>query len=74
MLRSIKSGVPRTHMMYRAFLSHSQLKEYLEILEKRGLVSYVESSQIIQISEKGVRYMNVYDELSELIPPEDRRP
>jgi predicted transcriptional regulator len=73
MLRSIKSGVPKTHIMYSAFLSYKQLEDYLPILEERGLVNYEEYSHLFQITEKGVRYMNVYDELRELVPPTDRK-
>jgi predicted transcriptional regulator len=73
MLRSIKSGVPKTHIMYRAFLSYKQLEEYLEILQVRGLVIYEKNLRLFQITEKGVRYMNVYDELNELVPPTDRK-
>jgi predicted transcriptional regulator len=67
-LRSIKSGVSRTQIMYKAFLSHAQLKEYLKILEDRGLVRYEEQSRLVRITERGVRYMNVYEELAELVP------
>ena len=73
MLRSIKSGVPKTHIMYSAFLSDKQLEEYLGILEETGLVNYEEYSRLFQITEKGVRYMSVYDELRELVPPTDRK-
>ena len=73
MLRSIKSGVPKTHIMYSAFISYKQLEDYLSILEERGLVNYEEYSRLFRITEKGVRYMNVYDELRELVPPTDRK-
>ena len=73
MLRSIKSGAPKTRIMYSAFHSHKQLEDYLSILEERGLVNYEEYLRIFQITEKGVRYMNVYDELRELVPPTDRK-
>ncbi|MFI5422181.1 MAG: winged helix-turn-helix domain-containing protein [Nitrososphaerales archaeon] len=36
MLRSIKSGVPKTHIMYSAFISYKQLEDYLRILEEKA--------------------------------------
>jgi predicted transcriptional regulator len=53
--------------MYRAYLSYSQLKEYLSLLQDRQLLKYEEGSQVYTITEKGLRFMNAYDEIRELV-------
>jgi predicted transcriptional regulator len=53
--------------MYKAYLSYSQLKEYLSLLQDRQLLKYEEGSQIYTITEKGLRFMNAYDDIRELV-------
>ncbi len=66
-LRSLDSGATRTRIMYKAYLSYSQLKEYLSLLQNRELLKYEEGSQVYTITEKGLRFMNAYDEIRELV-------
>jgi predicted transcriptional regulator len=68
MLRSIRSGATKTHIMYRAYMSYSQLKEYLKLLEERQLIKYEVGSQLYVLTEKGLRFMNAYDKINELVP------
>ena len=68
MLRSIRSGATKTHIMYRAYMSYSQLKEYLKLLEERQLIKYEQGSQLYMLTEKGLRFMNAYDKINELVP------
>jgi predicted transcriptional regulator len=68
MLRSIRSGATKTHIMYRAYMSYSQLKEYLKLLEERQLIKYEPGSQLYVLTDKGLRFMNAYDKINELVP------
>jgi predicted transcriptional regulator len=70
-LRSLDSGATRTRIMYKAYLSYSQLKEYLSLLQDRQLLKYEEGSQIYTITEKGLRFMNAYDDIRELVSGTD---
>jgi hypothetical protein len=54
--------------MYRAYMSYSQLKEYLRLLEDRELIKYEQGSQLYLLTEKGLRFMNAYDKINELVP------
>jgi predicted transcriptional regulator len=66
-LRSLESGVTRTRIMYKAYLSYSQLKEYLALLEGRDLLKYEEGTQRYTITEKGVRFISAYENIRELV-------
>jgi predicted transcriptional regulator len=73
MLRSINSGATKTHIMYRAYMSYSQLTEYLELLQDRRLIVYDAQSQLYGLTEKGLKFMNAYERIHELVPtPEER--
>lgn len=73
MLESIKSGASKTRIMYSAYMSFSQLKEYLKLLQERELIIYEEGSQLYRLTEKGLRFMNAYDEIKELVSTTDER-
>ncbi|MFI5421342.1 MAG: winged helix-turn-helix domain-containing protein [Nitrososphaerales archaeon] len=67
-LRSTKSGATKTHIMYQAYLSYIQLQEYLTLLQQRELIKYYDDKRMFQITERGLLFMNAYEEISQLIP------
>jgi predicted transcriptional regulator len=67
-LRSVRAGATKTHIMYRAYLSYAQLKGYLGLLEQRNLVTYDAASSLYKLTEKGMQFMNAYDQIHELVP------
>lgn len=68
MLRSIKTGATKTQIMYRAYMSYAQLKEYLALLEGRELIRFQPESQLYLLTEKGLRFMEACDRIHELMP------
>jgi predicted transcriptional regulator len=67
-------SVPRTLIMYKSFLSHAQLKEYLLFLVDKGLVNEIpqqlESSNeklVYKITEKGVRLLQTSQEIERIV-------
>jgi predicted transcriptional regulator len=69
-------GATRTSIMYKTFLSHAQLKEYLSFLLENGLVEEIPqqiktsgSGKILvyKISEKGLRFLQISQEFESLI-------
>ena len=44
-LEAANGGVTNTKIMYKAFLSYAQLKEYLTVLIENGLLEYIEGSR-----------------------------
>jgi predicted transcriptional regulator len=52
--------------MYKAFLSYAQLQEYLTLLIGNGLLYYDKTSQIYKTTEKGARFLKLYEQLNQL--------
>ena len=44
-LDAANGGATKTKMMYKAFLSYNQLKEYLSVLIENNLLEYIEGTQ-----------------------------
>ena len=60
-------GATKTKIMYNAFLSYNQLREYLSILIENNLIEYVEGTKTFQTTEKGLNFLKTHDEIGELI-------
>jgi predicted transcriptional regulator len=60
-------GVTRTKIMYKAYLSFGQLKEYLSVLTDNGLLSYDTHTQTFKISERGLRLLDAYNQMHDMI-------
>ena len=59
--------ITRTKLMYKAFLSYTQVKEYLALLTERDLISYDSITQTYRTTEKGVRLLQFCNELDEMM-------
>ena len=70
MLRILKEGrgkIKRTHLMYKANLSHKQLKLYLNQLEKNKLIENKTEKKVnlISITNKGLDFTIKYSQMKE---------
>ena len=61
-------GTTKTRIMYGAYLSSSQLKEYMAYCQGHGLVSYDEKRRIYRTTVKGVRLLELFSEMYEIVP------
>jgi predicted transcriptional regulator len=66
-LESAASGTTRTKIMYKAYLSYAQLKEYLPVLEENGLLEYDKGEQIYRTTQKGLHFLNITNSLQEMM-------
>ena len=57
----------KTKIMYAAFLSYAQLKEYLSVLIENNLLEYSDGTQTYKTTEKGLNYIKMYREIRELL-------
>ena len=65
-LKIAKNGAKKTHIVYGANLNFKLLEKYTEELESLGLVTIEnENNRIIKTTEKGIRYLNHYQDLQE---------
>jgi predicted transcriptional regulator len=60
-------GTTKTKIMYKAFLSYAQLKEYLSVLTENNLIEYRDGTQTFKTTEKGLKcrwkWENYYNKL-----------
>ena len=65
-LDAANGGSSKTKIMYKAYLSYAQLKEYLGILLESGLIEYRETDQQYRTTEKGFRFIKAYQNMDRL--------
>ncbi len=68
-LEAANGGVTKTKIMYKAFLSYAQLKEYLSVLAENDLLEYVEGEQVYKTTDKGNRFLRIYNQIGEFVAP-----
>ena len=67
-LNVAEHGTLKTHIMYKANLSHRQLEKYLTFLQENGMLLQVADeetdSQLYKVTEKGIDFLKDYSRLS----------
>ena len=66
-LEAANGGATKTKIMYKAFLSYEQLREYLALLIENNLVEYLEGSQTYKTTEKGLNLLKMHNQIGELL-------
>jgi predicted transcriptional regulator len=66
-LDAANGGATKTKIMYIAFLSYAQLKEYLSILVENNLIEYLDGIRKFKTTEKGLNYLKMNNEIGELL-------
>ena len=65
-IESSRSGATKTKIMYKAYLSYFQVVEYLKHLQQNDLLAYEEGTQLYRPTEKGLKFLNLSNELNEM--------
>ena len=60
-------GATKTKLMYSAFISFNQLKEYLSLLAENGLMQY-EETHTFRTTEKGRHFLKLQNKIDEVAP------
>ena len=64
-------GITVTKLMYKAFLSHDQLKGYVKVLTESDLLSYDFVTRTFKTTERGLRFLNLYNKIDQLMKEEE---
>ncbi len=65
-LEAGNGGATKTKIMYKAFLSYAQLKEYLSVLIENDLIEYIEGSEY-KTTQKGLIFLKMNSQIEELL-------
>jgi predicted transcriptional regulator len=66
-LQAATGGATKTRIMYSAYLSYAQVKEYLSFLTERNLIWYEQGSGLYKLSERGLQLLRAYEGISDMI-------
>ena len=66
-LDASNGGASKTKIMYTAFLSYNQLKEYLSVLIENNLIEYLDGTKTFKTTEKGLNFLKTHNEIGELL-------
>jgi predicted transcriptional regulator len=67
-LNAANGGTSKTKMMYKAFISYNQLKEYLSVLIENNLIEYLDGTKTFKTTEKGLNFLKMHNEIGDLLP------
>ncbi|MGH9984524.1 MAG: winged helix-turn-helix domain-containing protein [Nitrososphaeraceae archaeon] len=59
-------GISKTRIMFTAYLSYKQLKEYLNELLDKELLAYDLHTRTYNITSKGSKFLELYAELEKV--------
>jgi predicted transcriptional regulator len=65
-LEAANGGTTKTKIMYNAYLSYAQLKEYLSMLIASGLIEHIPAENQFRTTEKGMMYLKTYDQMAKV--------
>ena len=66
-LQAATGGATKTRIMYSAYLSYAQVKEYLSFLIERNLIIYEEGTQLYKLTDRGLHLLRAYEGISDMI-------
>lgn len=65
-LEAANGGATKTKIMYKAYLSYAQLKEYLGVLIESGLIQQNAAEMKFSTTPKGVQFIRTYEQMSQI--------
>jgi predicted transcriptional regulator len=61
------STMPSSKLTYKAFISYSQLKEYIPLLLQNELIKYGNKERTFMITNRGKHLLDMYNRLPEFV-------
>jgi predicted transcriptional regulator len=75
-LQTAQGGAGITKIMFHAYLTHGQAKEYCQLLLENGLLEIDAASGSLKqyrTTHKGIEYLSAIETMSEMLPIATRR-
>ena len=72
-LDAANGGATKTKKIYGAFLSYSQLNEYLSILIENNLIEYLDGINKFKTTEKGLNFLKMHNQIEELLQTTNKK-
>jgi len=66
-LQAATQGATKTRIMYGAYLSYAQVKEYLAFLQEKNLISYEQGTGLYKLTQNGMNLLRTYEGISDMI-------
>lgn len=66
-------GLTKIKIMYKAFLSYKQVKEYVGLLTENDLLRYDSITQSYKTTKKGLRLLQFYNQLEDMMKASQQR-
>jgi predicted transcriptional regulator len=66
-LDAANGGATKTKIMYTAFLSYNQVKDYISMLIENNLIEYLDGAHKFKTTEKGLIFLKMHNEIGELL-------
>ncbi len=63
------SGARQTTIMFKSYISLRQLRQYLELLQDKGMIEYASETRLYHTTEKGIAFRRSYDEVAQALEP-----
>jgi predicted transcriptional regulator len=67
-------GATKTKILYKACLSHNQLKDYLTVLTDNELLDYDVDTRQFKTTEKGLRFLDTFNQISDVMKAQQQDP
>jgi predicted transcriptional regulator len=65
-IASTNNRATQTIILHKAYLAFAQLKRFLAHLLEKGLIQYHKEQRIYTITQKGMHFLQVYNQLNQL--------
>lgn len=59
--------IRQTEILYKTYLSHTLLKDYLLFLIENDLLDYIAVDRTFKTTEKGMRFLRMYEQMTDLV-------
>jgi predicted transcriptional regulator len=68
-LEAAMNGSTKTKIMYNAYLSFAQLKEYLVVIQESGLIEFDKETKTYKTTNKGVEFLKSTEVMTRMFEP-----